>query len=978
MGFRLRCTAFCHASTLPVVLLYVLFVVFAGPVSAQTPRFTTYTTANGLPSNSLTRLEISDDGSLFIGANEGFVVHDGYSFEVYQDTAYAGQVNEVVQSRFHPSRMYLSVYGRGVLVYETGRQPYLIDGGKHRWAMSSVAEISADSLLCSTEKGLKIWDGKSYQPYALPGDFAPLSDDVYRIRHLDNRRFVLGTETSALMVDLKSQQVIAAPELFNRRSVNLLHSFDGDGRALMICFDGMIRAWHPDSGLEDVFDAKNAGVAYVNAVGDALWLSTYSRSLMLLGRNSAGKWTVMRQYPAAELGTFSTYTAAVADREGNVWLASTGSGLLKTGAHHARVIRKTVTGFTQWSGEWNNGFFSIGSDSIEWHSAGGQAAKRSWPNPRGSSDIRRTVAVGGKTVYMNTPENEIVRIDLPEPGGKATVTTVVPDRGPAPFLRRADSVVVSRSVKTYYVFDHRKTATRRLRRFQHPDTVPGNPLFYALRSDGTLAGIDLRGRYRYRFEPSGDTMAVLFEHLALPERDNDFVTAYAIDAKNREWVGTHQTGIWMIDTAGTAYRVLYDSLQTHRRINDMLALPDGRIAFASIRSVGLIDPERQPLRSEEFPHVIDDMVLALGAVKDGFLAVTNTYAMVIPLVELIPQSLPGPVRISKILVDGAYRSPQPLLELEPGVKSVNIVYGLISHTRQGALRFQYRMSADKPWISAGTNRSLLLTELAPGRHSIEIRAGIRGSDAFTQPVGVVLVQKVPFTQSPAFILLLLGLVAVVLYAGIRIYYVHLLRIERIRSRLAADMHDDIGSGLSRINLLIRKMLMPQLPEQERQQIARRVMELSQSVSDAVGEVIWSLDPKHDTPESTWSKLEYVTQQFLSDYEVEGSLHRDPALEHINVPAEVRLALILIMKEALNNIQKYSGATHIAVRIEAEGIRTVRLTVEDNGKGFDFSEAVVRGNGLNNMKRRAEQAGGTLVLRSSPGKGTTVTARLPAV
>ena len=195
----------------------------------------------------------------------------------------------------------------------------------------------------------------------------------------------------------------------------------------------------------------------------------------------------------------------------------------------------------------------------------------------------------------------------------------------------------------------------------------------------------------------------------------------------------------------------------------------------------------------------------------------------------------------------------------------------------------------------------------------------------------------------------------------------LLEMERMRLRISSDLHDDIGSNLSSI-ALITDMVQHKLPEglQERQQLSD-VSRAARNTADALKDIVWLVNPEHEKLDDIILRMKDGAAKLLSG--IEYAFHcPDNAITSI-LDMEFRRNVLLMFKEALNNTAKYSHASHVDIFIGEER-KTFLMRITDNGVGFDAA-TVRRGNGLTNLRRRAEKIGGTMAIHSSPGKGTTV-------
>ncbi len=199
-------------------------------------------------------------------------------------------------------------------------------------------------------------------------------------------------------------------------------------------------------------------------------------------------------------------------------------------------------------------------------------------------------------------------------------------------------------------------------------------------------------------------------------------------------------------------------------------------------------------------------------------------------------------------------------------------------------------------------------------------------------------------------------------------------LERERNRIAAELHDDIGSELTNIVLLSHMLKRENVPEGSRE-IVQKLEQSSDRVVHNMNGVIWTLNTPEDTLQNLAGFLraearKYLDQQsFHYKFDVEDNVY-------VSMPVSpvLRRQLFLVLKEVLHNIVKHACASKVLVRMQlAAGC--LQLEVEDNGTGFDYSTPR-KGNGLRNMQKRVTAINGTWMLQSEAGKGTRISISVP--
>ncbi|HMO66533.1 MAG TPA: histidine kinase, partial [Verrucomicrobiota bacterium] len=203
-----------------------------------------------------------------------------------------------------------------------------------------------------------------------------------------------------------------------------------------------------------------------------------------------------------------------------------------------------------------------------------------------------------------------------------------------------------------------------------------------------------------------------------------------------------------------------------------------------------------------------------------------------------------------------------------------------------------------------------------------------------------------------------------------------LGLARERERIARDMHDDVGASLTQIALLAERARRP--GGAEAGPILGRIAAAARDSARAMDAIVWAVNPRNDRLEPLAAYLCQCAREYLEPAGVRCRLDVPPLLPDRPVPGAVRHHLLLVLKEALGNAVRHAAAAEVTVRLGLEDGERV-LAVTENGRGFNPAAAPAGrpggGNGLANHRRRLESLGGRLVLRSAPGAGTTVEARV---
>jgi signal transduction histidine kinase len=351
--------------------------------------------------------------------------------------------------------------------------------------------------------------------------------------------------------------------------------------------------------------------------------------------------------------------------------------------------------------------------------------------------------------------------------------------------------------------------------------------------------------------------------------------------------------------------------------------------------------------------------------------------------------LAPPVVVEHIFLD---EKPVPLtnhiaglpLRIAPGRHRIEFQYSGLSFIASDRIQFKHRLKNwETDWVNSGVKRTVNYSYLPPGDYQFEVAA--RNNDGvWSDRNAVVAFTVLPFFwqtlgfRMAAGAALVAGAAGLVWFDTRRRMRRKLEKLERQRAieneraRIAKDIHDDLGSTLTRITMLSEpaRGALEEIPAAvgNLNQIHTTARELTRSMD----EIVWAINPQHDTLDSLMAYLETFAQDFLGTANMRCRFDVPLQLPVLPLTAEARHNLFLAFKEALHNVVKHSGAAE--ARITASLAPTeFTLTLEDNGCGFAPPEAGRKGfgNGLPNMRRRLAKIGGQCEIESIPGKGTKV-------
>jgi len=463
------------------------------------------------------------------------------------------------------------------------------------------------------------------------------------------------------------------------------------------------------------------------------------------------------------------------------------------------------------------------------------------------------------------------------------------------------------------------------------------------------------------------------------------VQSIVFDRRGRLWAATGEGLIRCDDPDAPApsFRLLgpRDGLSSED-IRAVAETAEGAIAAGSPQGLDVLDPDSGDVRRfTSADGVAGNCVQALFRDRSGRLWI-GTLSGLSMLGPIPPPSPPRATLVGSVEVSGASFPISDLgvarvegLGLSWNERRLAVGYRTPSFRSGERILYQHRLvGLDAAWSTPDERRSVEFAGLGLGAYALEVRAvhpdGVAGTAAI-----------VAFSIQPPFWRTWWFLGAAVVAAGSTGFAAHRLRltraieIERVRARIATDLHDDIGAGLSQIAVMTEVL--------SRDLAARggaptplpgRMGEIARELVESMGEIVWAINPERDRFMSLSQRIRRHATEVLRARGVAMGFASDEGSGEREVRGDVRREMLLAFKEMLSNAVRHGECTRVEIALRLDGA-ALRLSVTDDGRGFDPSSAE-EGTGLSSLRRRAERLGGRATIESAPGHGTTVSLSVP--
>jgi signal transduction histidine kinase len=466
------------------------------------------------------------------------------------------------------------------------------------------------------------------------------------------------------------------------------------------------------------------------------------------------------------------------------------------------------------------------------------------------------------------------------------------------------------------------------------------------------------------------------------------------DDGNNVWIGTIGGGLNILDKATKLITFLTtENGLCNDAIYKMVPVNDSLLYLGTNKGLSLVNMKTRKFQnfdindgmpSEEF-NMYSGFVSADGEV---FMGTTSGLISFKPE-ALRKNNLPLGIYLSKFRKNGVYQDDSATAIINK-TRDITTKYGedlflefspLVFYTSaENKLNYKIREQGEE-WIDGEVGGLLPLVRLEPGNYTIDVRMvndnGLRNSNIMTLKLEVLP----PFWKTIWFRLLGGIFLVVITYFTIRAYINRRLERQRVefmkqqaveqeRLRISAELHDDIGGGLTAIRLLSEMSLEHDKGSDSRKYL-ERISSSSNDIIQKMNEIVWALNNNNDNLESLISYTRLYTVSYLDDLDIGYHFDTPEQIPPITVLGKNRRSIFLLVKESLNNIVKHANATNVDVNISID--EKLNILIRDNGIGFTESK-IVKGNGLNNMHRRVQALRGEMVILN--GEGTTIKFKIP--
>ncbi|HEX6171187.1 MAG TPA: ATP-binding protein [Chitinophagaceae bacterium] len=963
------------------VLILAYFFLCAYSFAQQYP-FVHYTPKEGLISNMIKGIYQDSKGRLYFSSVHGLSIYDGSRFINYNSKNGLGFdiVNQVIEMA--PDSLWIITNSIKMNCIVNGKLK-LLPFHNENHIINNLCKDEKGDIYAAAEDGLLIFDKKdsfiklpfvdskgedvsSYIAYTFPfGDYLFVQRDASLLPHQDNVLYLYKKATRKIVSE--------TPDIHGIQMAP-------DGR-VWVSTENAIMAI-------DTTEIKKGKIVLQELPEQYAQLRNKSRYFILFDKSN-NCWSgdqgsvLLKTTPDGTTTAFTSISglnmfyinSVFQDREGITWIATNNDGVSKLVHNNFSHIEKPFDLLQP-----NLISYNKNSDNLLVYSSSSATAtiihnnkKESFSlnDPRGLTELIETpcgfFGTKSNVIYKLEPVHNVLhaKMEFPSDSDNFYSHQIIDKNG--------NLIATGKNYITAIINGKKVFKTK----------LPYYADFPAMDSKGNI-WVATRANDLFVFNTHPDDPSNYLEQKLYFKKELSGISPRSIIIDNNDdiWIGTRNHGINVFQIKDeklikkltlTVASGLSDDFTTHLvcdEQNNIWASSALGLDKISVKNgIPVIEniTKQNNIFQSVFNVVIDKDNIAWGLVSNGIIKITpeNKHAS-----NYLPTLMVSMLKAGKDTVqDGGYLSYRQ--------NNLSFNFAATSFFNEKQVLYSYRLNggSNDQWSEPSNNASVSFINLQPGNYNLEIKA--------TFPAGRYPDQTInyPFSISPAwwqtwwFRSITFLAIASFLVWAFRFYYRRKLEqklaafekqqaIEKERTRIATDMHDDLGAGLSRIKFLSETIGIKKQQHQPIEEDVNKIREYSHEMIDKMGEIVWALNEKNDSLSDLLSYTRAYTMEYLSQNGIECKTEMPNSFPSVFVSGEFRRNVFLTIKEALHNVVKHSQATEVKLSISINHHLSIEL--KDNGTGIDKNYIRLFSNWLNNMESRVKEMGGIFEITNRQG------------
>ena len=942
--------------------------ILTGQIITKKLLFTHISIDDGLSQGMITDIIQDQYGFMWFGTKDGLNQYDGYRFTVYrhnpdepsslseshttalmedrQGRIWVGTISGRVDFFDRNAGTFRHVIEQGRFV-TSGSVNTLVEDGKgniHALIGNTIIEINGKTLEQKETSGVP--SNNHYLEFGLNSTMYYMHGTSLFIRSLTNGK----TDS----VPLSSQFLQKLWPEYSKHITRIIE-YPSMKQYLVFFYGGVMSINSDTKIIEDVFpyNLGFADGAHIDKHGD-VWINANGRIVKFSVRDRS--FTEI-QPKNQEHATKFEITRSYQDRGGIFWMGSKGYGLFKHDPYTEKFHHTD-----------DNSIYSI----LEHY--GKILVNRTY------NDLFQLDPVKG--IYVDTLKISTGRQFI---GHRNEFNTLLKDGSKRWFS--LDTAIASFDLETNE-FKIYPTPTIRGDKYQPISSInkDGNANLWVGTDDG-LFRFNLKNQSWkiYRNDPS-DSTSLSFNSIFTLCLDPGNPGKYL-------WVGTDGGGLNRLDMeTGKFKRYLVKNGLPNNVVYGILPDDDGNLWMSTNNGLSSLDPVNNKFRnfdvndglqSNEFNHD------AFAKDKDGRMyfggvnGLNYFYPKEVSTNPITPNVVITDMKINNKAIAGLseFAALSKALYLNDSIRlsydqnMISFEFAALDFSAPMKNQYQYKLeNFNDDWIYSNNTNTATYTNLDPGTYVFRVKGSNKDGIWNEDGASITITILPPWYGTWWFRALMVLTFLLAVYAIYRYRLQQALKLVAVRNRIATDLHDEIGSNLS--NISIFSNVAQQIDDNEKNvSLLKKISDYSQASQESMSDIVWMINPDNDRFENIMTQMRRYAAEIFEAINCNFIISFDEKLNGIKLSMDERKNLYLIYKEAINNLAKYSGCSEVSIELKLSG-GMINMVLKDNGKGFDL-DAVGKGNGLTNMRKRAEMLKGRLTINTSQGKGTEIALVFPA-
>lgn len=986
------------------ILAYFFVSIVIGSLNcfAQQYPFVHYTPKDGLVSSRVKKVYQDSKGRMYFLTYGGLSVFDGARFKNY--TLQNGLANNVVNDIIEvgDDSLLVACNAYTLLALVKGKLVTVKTEGVPCPLINQFYRHDDGRIYLSSDDGLFILEKNAIHPLNIsqitkdqPG--SPFLGNIagvgnFLIITTNDMRFNRGVFVYDIEADRICDASSASGLLLGKDRKNRIWFGTADKLQMIdpnALLKGKLLITDPGKGYNQLKDYSTFNVTFDN---DAIWVVFRNKEFRNSEIRRIDENGTVSSMPLPEQATISYIKDIFIDRENTIWLSNGGEGVFKIVNSPLQIFEKPFGKSTESSIA--NAFYSSGNT---WYSTITNKMFR-----RSANELEEfNCNLNSAPVVFNESGNEIFAFDAQRiyegnfqnkkkiiefqkiislPDGDFFTKKIVVDRNGGIISSQHTGVSVWANNKMIYHLPVEKNELAEELFFDNDDR-----LWIVKRSGGATV---------YELHPENPSQYLQLILSFKQEQILGSIRSFVIDKKGVIWIGTRDNGVVAYIQNNNQLKQVYHFYSGNGLTDDFVT------ALTCDSSNNIVVGTQTGLDRIVFDSLTSYRIENLSKSSNFFGYINQVWADAKQAYALTPSGVL--LQLSPIVETKRNNTPKLLLEemrvnarviaegtnFDHKENNISFLMAAPSFIDEKQVTYSYLLggSGNKQWSdTSSTNATINLTNLSAGKYTLNVKA------FFPSNMYPPAELSYPFEITPPWwgtwwFKMITGLfIVAVLIIGFRFYYNRRLEkqmailekqqaIEKERTRIATDMHDDLGAGLSRIKFLSQSIMNKKANDEVTTAELEKITSFSDEMSEKMGEIIWALNEKNDTLADLIAYTRSYTMEYLANHKIECEADTPLHLPANFITGEMRRNIFLSVKECLHNIVKHAEATKVKFTIQLNG--SMQIVIHDNGKGIDWDNQRAFSNGIENIRRRMEEMNGEVKFLNE--NGTIVSLTIPGL